>query len=88
MRDRQTIFSGLQLATHPEAHHRKNDGPQNHGRGLGLHAGPHGHFPLVRAMGEIAGTTSILIAAEYLAHPDFGDGSMMGGMTGVAPSKW
>ncbi len=45
MRDRQTIFSGLQLATRPEAHHRKNDGPQNHGSGMGLHAGPHGHLP-------------------------------------------
>ncbi len=45
MRDRQTIFSGLQLATHPEVHHRKNDGPQNHGRGLGFHARPHGHIP-------------------------------------------
>ena len=46
-----------------------------------------GIFPLVRAMGEIAGTTSVLIAAEFLAHPTYGDGTMMGGMTGVAPSE-
>ena len=45
MRDRQTIFSGLQLATQAGSHHRKNDGPQDHGRGLGLHARPHGHLP-------------------------------------------
>ena len=46
-----------------------------------------GIYPLVRAMGEIAGTTSILVAGEYLSHPEYGDGSMMGGMTGVAPSE-
>lgn len=44
-------------------------------------------FPVVRSISEIAGTASIQIAAEYLAHPEFGNGQMLGGFTGIAPSK-
>ncbi len=43
--------------------------------------------PVVRSISEIAGTASIQIAAEYLAHPDFGNGRMLGGFTGIAPSQ-
>ncbi|NCC73953.1 MAG: alanine dehydrogenase [Sphingobacteriia bacterium] len=44
-------------------------------------------FPVVRSISEIAGTASIQIAAEYLAHPEFGNGQMLGGFTGIAPSE-
>jgi len=44
-----------------------------------------GHFPIVRAMGEIAGTTSILIAAEILSNFSNGKGVMLGGIAGVQP---
>ena len=74
MRDRQTIFSGLQLATHPERTIEKMDRKITAGDFMQDRTGI---FPLVRAMGEIAGTTSILIAAEYLSHPTYGDGSML-----------
>ena len=43
-------------------------------------------YPIVRAMGEIAGTTSILIAAEYLTRND-GQSAMLGGISGVAPTE-
>jgi alanine dehydrogenase len=42
---------------------------------------------VIRAMSEIAGSTSIFIAAEYLASPDFGRGKMFGGFTGITPSE-
>jgi alanine dehydrogenase len=42
---------------------------------------------IIRAMSEIAGSTSIFIAAEYLANPDFGRGKMFGGFTGITPSE-
>ena len=45
-----------------------------------------GILPIVRSMGEIAGTTSILIAAEYLSNKE-GQGIMLGGITGVAPTQ-
>ncbi len=47
----------------------------------------HGIFPVVRAMGEIAGTTSILIAAELLSNYNDGKGIMMGGVAGVRPTE-
>jgi alanine dehydrogenase len=44
-------------------------------------------FPVVRAMGEIAGNTSVLIAAEYLSHTHQGQGLMFGGISGVKPTE-
>lgn len=43
------------------------------------------NFPIVRSMSEIAGNTSILIAAEYLCDPLYGKGKMFGGISGVTP---
>ncbi|MEJ8801519.1 alanine dehydrogenase [Pontibacter sp. H249] len=43
--------------------------------------------PVVRAMSEIAGSTVMLIAAEYLSSSNEGKGVILGGITGVAPSK-
>jgi len=44
-------------------------------------------FPLVRSMSEIAGNTSILIAAEYLSDRSFGKGRMFGGFSGITPTE-
>jgi len=44
-------------------------------------------FPIVRSMSEIAGSTSILIASEYLSNAHGGKGEMLGGITGVNPSE-
>ncbi len=44
-------------------------------------------FPMVRAMSEIAGSTSILIAAEYLSNLNQGKGVLLGGISGVPPVK-
>jgi alanine dehydrogenase len=42
---------------------------------------------VVRAMSEIVGATSILIAAEYLSNVFNGKGLMLGGVTGVPPTE-
>ena len=42
---------------------------------------------ILRAMSEIAGSTSIFIAAEFLADPEYGRGKMFGGFTGITPSE-
>lgn len=44
-------------------------------------------YPIVRSMSEIAGNTSVLIAAEYLSNAHQGKGEMLGGITGVNPSE-
>ena len=46
-----------------------------------------GSFPVIRAMSEIAGNSSVLIAAEYLNNVNGGQGLMMGGISGVKPTE-
>ncbi len=43
--------------------------------------------PVVRSMSEIAGSASILIAAEYLSNQNDGKGIMLGGITGITPTE-
>ncbi|MFZ1705143.1 MAG: alanine dehydrogenase [Saprospiraceae bacterium] len=46
-----------------------------------------GTFPIVRTMSEIAGTSAILTAAEYLTNHKGGRGVLLGGISGVPPAK-
>jgi len=46
-----------------------------------------GGIPIVRAMSEIAGSAVVLIAAEYLSSANKGKGVILGGITGVPPTK-
>jgi alanine dehydrogenase len=45
------------------------------------------YFPIVRAMSEISGSSSILIAAEYMNTENKGKGILLGGTTGVTPTE-
>lgn len=47
----------------------------------------HNCHPVVRSMSTIAGTTSILIAAEYLSNVRGGKGVMLGGISGITPAE-
>jgi len=44
-----------------------------------------GAFPVVRALSELAGTASVLIAAELMANAKEGNGLMFGNISGVPP---
>ena len=44
-----------------------------------------GNYPAVRALSEIAGTSSILIASELMAATNKGNGLMFGNISGVPP---
>ncbi|TRZ45220.1 alanine dehydrogenase [Robertkochia solimangrovi] len=44
-----------------------------------------GNYPAVRALSEIAGTASVLIAAELMTNVNKGNGLMFGNITGVPP---
>jgi alanine dehydrogenase len=46
-----------------------------------------GGMPIIRAMSEIAGSTVMLIAAENLCTANNGKGVILGGITGVPPTK-
>lgn len=46
-----------------------------------------GALPIIRAMSELAGTASIMIAAEYLNNTHKGKGELLGGFAGVPPTQ-
>ena len=46
-----------------------------------------GSYPAVRSSSEIAGTASVLIAAELMITNEFGKGLLFGNITGVAPTE-
>jgi alanine dehydrogenase len=46
-----------------------------------------GGMPIIRAMSEIAGSSVLLIASEYLSTANNGKGVILGGITGVPPTK-
>lgn len=46
-----------------------------------------GSYPFVRSMSEIAGSSVILIAAEYLSNANNGKGILLGGIAGVPAAK-
>jgi alanine dehydrogenase len=46
-----------------------------------------GRFPIIQAMSEIVGSSSILIAAEYLSNTFSGIGELLGGVAGIPPTR-
>ncbi len=46
-----------------------------------------GTYPIVRSMSEIAGSAVMLIAAQYLSSVNHGKGVLLGGISGIAPTK-
>ena len=87
MRPGQILISALQMSTlkadclHALMHKKVTALSFEHLRDEG------GSLSVVRAMSEIVGATSILIAAEYLSNVFEGKGLMLGGITGVPPTE-
>ncbi|MFI5133105.1 MAG: alanine dehydrogenase [Chitinophagales bacterium] len=46
-----------------------------------------GSYPIVHSMSEIAGSSVMLIAAQYLGSANHGKGVLLGGISGIAPTK-
>lgn len=46
-----------------------------------------GTYPIVRSMSEIAGSSVMLIAAQYLGSINHGKGVLLGGISGIPPTK-
>lgn len=46
-----------------------------------------GTYPIVRSMSEIAGSAAMLIAGQYLGSTNSGKGVLLGGISGIPPTK-
>lgn len=87
MQPKQTLLSTLQLPAQPENFLRKLIDKKITALAFEWIKDEDQVFPVIRSMGEIAGGTSILIAAEYLSNTNNGQGSILGGISGVAPTE-
>ncbi|HEX7413109.1 MAG TPA: alanine dehydrogenase [Bacteroidia bacterium] len=87
MQQKQTILSALQFTSHPEEFLRKLSQKKINAVAVDWITDEADNFPFVRAMGEIAGGASILIAAEYLSNTHNGVGTILGGISGISPTE-
>lgn len=87
MKPKQTLFSALQLTVQPEDFLKKLIQKKLNCVAFDLVTDEAGIFPIIRAMGEIAGGASILIAAELLSNVNNGVGSILGGISGISPTE-
>ena len=87
MKPRQKLISALQLTVQQKNFFNHLISKKITGLAFDYIKDRSGIYPVVRSMSEIAGNTSILIAAEYLSSTNNGIGMMLGGISGVAPSE-
>lgn len=83
----QTLISALQINIQPKEILQKLMAKKITAVAWDYMKDSEGGFPVVRTMGEIAGTTSVLIAAELLSSFKGGKGIMLGGIAGVQPTE-
>lgn len=87
MKPGQALFSALQLAKVSQEYIEALMKQRVNGVALEFIEDKVGGKPVVRAMSEISGSTVMLIAAEYLSSTNDGKGVILGGITGVPPTK-
>ena len=87
MPGKQTLISALQISIQPKQILQKLMEKKITAVAWDYIRDDSGVFPVVRTMGEIAGTTSILIGGELLSSYGKGKGMMLGGIAGVQPSE-
>ncbi len=87
MQPKQTLMSVLQLSVQPENFVKQLMDKKITAIAFDWVIDEDGVLPVIRAMGEIAGGASILIAAEYLSNVNNGPGLMLGGIAGISPSE-
>src|ERR1051326_364168 len=87
MQPKQTLFSALQMSVQPEDFVKQLMRKCVTAIAFDWIKDEEGIFPVIRSMSEIAGGASILIAAEYLSNSNDGQGSILGGISGISPTE-
>lgn len=87
MQQKQTLISSLQLTVQPEDFLKQLMAKKITAIAFDWIKDQDNIYTVIRSMGEIAGGTSILIAAEYLSNANNGQGSILGGISGISPTE-
>ncbi len=87
MKGRQVLFSSYDIYTQPKQYIEKLQELKITAIGFEFFMDANCEaYPIVQSFSEISGTTSILIAAEYLSDEHGGKGEMLGGISGISPT--
>ena len=86
LQNRQTLISILQMSMQNAEYIRALSAKRITGIGYEFIHDETGIYPIIQAMSEIVGNSSILIAAEYLSNAFSGKGELLGGVAGIPPS--
>jgi alanine dehydrogenase len=87
MKQKSYLISALQLNTRKKEYFEALTKKQITAIALDNLRDKEGSIPVLTTLSEIAGTTSILIAAELMSNVNSGNGLMLGGVTGVSPTE-
>jgi alanine dehydrogenase len=87
LRPKQTLISALQITGQTENYFRRMVGKKMTAIAYEYIKDEAESYPLRRSMSEIVGGTAVLIAAEYLSKPGYGNGCLLGGVTGITPTE-
>jgi alanine dehydrogenase len=87
MKYKQILFSALQLTVQPKDALKKLMEKKITAIAWDYIEDEDGSFPIIRSMGEIAGTTAVLIAAELMSSSNNGKGLMLGNVAGITPPE-
>lgn len=87
MKPDQLLISAIQLANLNEHYIKALTRKKVNAIAYEFYRDQSGSIPIIRSLSEIAGNTSVLIAAEYLASSNGGKGEMLGGVAGIPPTE-
>lgn len=87
MNPQSVLFSAMQLKTQKKDYFEALASKRITAIAFDYIKDEHGEYPIVKSLSEIAGTASVLIAAELLNNCNNGNGVLLGNIAGVNPSK-
>ncbi|GAB3520100.1 alanine dehydrogenase [Emticicia fontis] len=87
LKNDQTVISTLNVPNLDRKYFERLNEKRTTGIAFELIQDKVGGLPIIRAMSEIAGNTVMLVAAELLSSVHNGRGIILGGITGVPPTK-
>jgi len=87
MNPQSVLFSAMQLKTQKKDYFEALASKRITAIAFDYIKDEHGVYPIVKSLSEIAGTASVLIAAELLNNCTDGNGVLLGNIAGVNPSK-
>ncbi|MEI6695939.1 MAG: alanine dehydrogenase [Bacteroidota bacterium] len=87
LKPRQTIISALNIANRSKDYFKDLSSKRVTALAFEYIKDKTKTYPVTRSISEIAGNTSILLAADYLSDLNYGKGIMLGGVSGITPSE-